>query len=236
MKIRIIASLLIILSLVFIVSCRRNKDSFIKDDSPGYDYSDSDTQSTSDDDETDNDEDDDLELNTESNVDSELKTDTDTETDNESDDTNSDVAEIDPLVGKTFISESGLKFVIIPGRTLSVVDYVGKAGNINIPKEYEGYKVTEIGEYAFSGYGVEAADCQSMLGFVTIYIPETVTVIRKGAFTDCSDIKPEYDTYTNEKPLSEWLSNLVIEEENKHVSDVLHGLRPAIGWGKYFIP
>lgn len=211
MKIKILAIILLISALFLFVSCNNN-NSFIQDDGPSYGSS-----------------------GGESDVNTDTDTDTDTDTEADSD-IDSEPEETDPLVGTKFTTDKGLILEIIKGRTLSVKGYEGVVGDIVIPKEHEGYKITEIGENAFLGYGEKAADSQSMLGFVTIYIPETVVAIRKGAFNECSDIKPYYDQYANEMPVQEWLSNLTIEDENKHVLDVLEEKRPAIGWGKFFIP
>lgn len=244
MKIRTFALLLLMLSLVFAFSCENNNDSFIKDDGPNYDYSDNDNYTTNIDTEiidtetniednldTDSDKLSDINTDADSEIDTEIDADTETDTD-----TDSDVEEFDPLVGTQFTTEKGLRLVIIKGRTLSVAGYEGNISDINIPREYNGYIVTQIGEYAFSGLGDKAAEYENMLGFLTIFIPDTVKVIKKGAFLNCNDIKPYYDPYKNETPTSEWLSNLIIEDENKHVEDVLKEQRPAIGWGKFFIP
>ena len=249
MKIKILAIILLISALFLFVSCNNN-DSFIQDDGPSYGSSGGESDVNTD--TTVNDTDSDINLDSESNVDSDSDSasddsdsdnasdtdnDTDSDTDTEADsDIDSEPEETDPLVGTKFTTDKGLILEIIKGRTLSVKGYEGVIGDIVIPKEHEGYKITEIGENAFLGYGEKAADSQSMLGFVTIYIPETVVAIRKGAFNECSDIKPYYDQYANEMPVQEWLSNLTIEDENKHVLDVLEEKRPAIGWGKFFIP
>ena len=252
MKIKILAIILLISALFLFVSCD-NKDSFIQDDGPSYGSSGEESNINTD--TTDNDTDSNINLDSESNVDSgsdldsnvnddsdsdiALDSDSNSDTDSDSDtdaDTDTEPEETDPLVGTKFTTDKGLLLEIIKGRTLSVIGYEGVIGDIVIPKEHEGYKVTEIGENAFLGYGIKAADSQSMLGFVTIYIPETVVAIRKGAFNECSDIKPYYDIYSNDTPVQEWLSKLVIEDDNKHVLDVLEEKRPAIGWGKFFIP
>ena len=39
-----------------------------------------------------------------------------------------------------------------------------------------------------------------------------------------------------EAEIEEWEKMLVIDDRNEHVVDTVKGLRPAIGWNKYWLP
>ncbi len=134
----------------------------------------------------------------------------------------------------TYQDKSGIQYLLKGDNTLSVVGYVGKVGNITIPYTYNDYTVTEIGQYAFCGYG-DALATLSSSSFYRCDIPDTVTKIGIGAFEACEDFKVQLH-YKSEITVDEWTSNLLIEERNDHVLDVINGKRPAIGWNKYWIP
>ena len=66
-------------------------------------------------------------------------------------------------------------------------------------------------------------------------IPYTVTKISKGAFSGCDDLKVQM-LQTDKAPLNEWIENLTVEDGNDHLIDVIQSKRPAIGWGKFWLP
>lgn len=128
-------------------------------------------------------------------------------------------------------NEDGFLFNINADGTASLMGYSGKIGDLTIPSEYNGYKVTSIANNAFNGFG-EKITGTSGNNFVKIYIPNTVTRIGANAFANCDDLKVQYLS-TKEVPLETWVQSLVIESGNDHVLDVIMSKRPAIGWYKY---
>ena len=228
---KIIISLFMILALFLLGSCQYS-DIKIDESSPSTNTS---TNENSETDKVTNSGSNEDDSTTSSSQNSNINTDTEasnnTNTQTESSNTNSNIT--DDIAPE---NKGGLIFEIKADNTYKVVGYDGEIGSVIIPGEHNGCLVTEIGEYAFDGYGVLAQEVQSNIGFVTIYIPQSVKKISKGAFNNCDDIKPQYDVNNSTKPLSEWLTELEIEEENKHVRDVLEFLRPAIGWNKYVKP
>jgi hypothetical protein len=137
-------------------------------------------------------------------------------------------------VNYTYQDDQGYQYFLKNDNTLSIVGYVGKASNLSIPSSYKEYTVTEIGPYAFCGYGDKIASIQSS-GFIRCDIPDSVIKISVGAFDACDDLKVQL-SYKSEMTAEEWTSKLIIEERNNHVLDVINGKRPAIGWNKYWIP
>ncbi len=134
----------------------------------------------------------------------------------------------------TYQDTKGYQYLLKNDNTLSVVGYVGNVSNLLIPSTYNEYTVTEIGPYAFCGYGDKIASIQTS-GFVRCDIADTVTKIAIGAFAGCDDLKVQL-SYKSEMSIGQWTENLTIEEENNHVLDVIKGDRPAIGWKKYWKP
>ena len=134
----------------------------------------------------------------------------------------------------TYQDDIGIQYFLKNDNTLSVVGYVGKVGEIYIPSSYNGYTVTEIGDYAFCGYG-DSLNKISSSSFYRCDIPDTVVRIGVGAFAACDDLKVQL-SYRSEISVEQWTANLVIEERNEHVLDVIEGSRPAIGWKKYYLP
>lgn len=134
----------------------------------------------------------------------------------------------------TYQDDKGYQYLLKEDDTLSIVGFVGKVSDLAIPSSYNGYTVTEIGPYAFCGYGDKIASIQSS-GFIRCDIPDCVTKISIGAFEGCDDLKVQL-SYKSEMTVEEWTSNLIIEDRNNHVLDVINGKRPAIGWNKYWIP
>ena len=66
--------------------------------------------------------------------------------------------------------------------TLTVADYLGSASSLVIPEIVQGMTVTEIGEGAFEGNQT----------LVEIDLPDTITVIGKRAFKNCSNLSSMY--------------------------------------------
>lgn len=71
------------------------------------------------------------------------------------------------------------KYIVLENGTAEINEYVGKDTSIIIPKEIDGYTVTNIGEGAF--------DCCRKLESVTI--PETIKNIDDYAFIRCDNLK-----------------------------------------------
>ena len=63
-------------------------------------------------------------------------------------------------------------------KTATITKYVGSEADVTIPTELDGYTITAMGNYAFSG-------CNSL---ERIVIPEKVTQIGSGAFNLCSNL------------------------------------------------
>lgn len=176
-------------------------------------------------------------VSTDTDTSTDVSTDTDTSTDTDDiapDLGDEDPSEPDPII--TMKDENGLVYGLKSDDTLKVVTYEGNPGHVTIPRSYNSYTVTEIGENAFKGYGKKIANVQLNIGFVTILIPDTVTKIGKGAFSDCSDVKTLLSTKDATMTAEEWISIVVIEEGNDHVADVVLYIRPAIGWKKFVKP
>lgn len=141
----------------------------------------------------------------------------------------------------TYQDNNGYQYLLKDDNTLSVVGYVGAVSNLIIPSTYENYDVTEIGPYAFCGYGDRIATLQGT-SFVRCDISDSITKISTGAFLGCDDLKPQLVGQNNlttsqwKEKLENWIANLEILEQNDHVLDVINGDRPAIGWKKYWKP
>lgn len=119
----------------------------------------------------------------------------------------------------------------------TVIGYKGVVGKtINIPAEYNGYKVVAIGNNAFSGYGALLENTNTGSGFATLYIPTSITRIGANAFKDCDDLKVQLANNPKESEINEWVKNVIVETGNDHVIDVIMGKRPAIGWKIYYNP
>ena len=127
--------------------------------------------------------------------------------------------------------ENGFLFNVSVDGTASLMGYNGEIGNLTIPSEHNGYKVTSIANSAFYGFG-EKISGNSSNSFTTVYIPSTVVRIGAYAFANCDDLKVQY-LENDEVSLEEWLEDLVIEGGNDYVLDVINSKRPAIGWYKY---
>ena len=118
--------------------------------------------------------------------------------------------------------------------TATVVGFNGEYKDVTIPAEFNGYKVTAIGEGAFNGLGKNLTS--SSTSFVTFYLPETINRIGKDAFNDCDDLKVQLVGNKEDAEIQTWIDTVTIESGNKHVADVILNKRPAIGWKIYFKP
>ncbi len=66
----------------------------------------------------------------------------------------------------------------VDGDTVTITEYKGKGGDVVIPSEIDGKKVTAIGEFAFEGTDL-----------TSVTIPDTVTSIGWEAFRYCGSLK-----------------------------------------------
>ena len=66
----------------------------------------------------------------------------------------------------------------VDGDTVTITEYKGKGGDVVIPSEIDGKKVTAIGEFAFEGSDL-----------TSVTIPDTVTSIGWEAFRYCGSLK-----------------------------------------------
>ena len=256
MKRFLILLITVFLALFVLISC--NKDNFNQDGGHyGGTNTDNNTNESSDTSTDTADTNTDTSVNTDSNTDTSTNDDSDVSSDSSSDtntdtstETNTDTdTEIEEVDGEIIKDEKGLLYMIKSDGTLKVVAfeaYEGMPGSFAIPSSVQGYIVTEIGSYAFNGYGEIAAAMNSTIGFATIRIPETVTKIRKGAFNNCLDVKVQFDTTNSTMTRDEWLAILIIEKDSDHaasnpkcsciacqVYDTIIARRPAIGWYPY---
>ena len=144
-------------------------------------------------------------------------------------------------------SEDGLAYLISNGVAIVVGydDSVLKIGSdIVIPENYNGYPVVAIANNAFSGYGLELEKMSASSSFFNLFIPKTITRIGANAFIECDDLKVQLYKYNNEgkikgasdSEIDEWAKTLVVEIGNEQLVDVIKGLRPALGWNKYWLP
>ncbi len=142
---------------------------------------------------------------------------------------------------KTFTDEQGFVYQLNDGE-LSVVGLNAAIDDsllngLYIPYTYEGYKVTSISDRAFSDFGKlfsvsNYANCQS--GFITMYIPTTITSIGDYAFEHCIGLDIQlYNEDLSEADHIAWDKTVTYGEGNKKARDVIWGFRPALGWSRY---
>ena len=134
-----------------------------------------------------------------------------------------------------FQDEIGFRYIVKEDNTLSIVDYVGEGKSLEIPDEYDGKIISEIGPYAFSGLYEKIKHLET-IDFINISFPETLKKISEGAFIGCTDVKPIYNDYKKDIKFEQWIAELSVESHNYHLLDVLNYVRPAIGWNPYKKP
>ncbi|MBQ3589927.1 MAG: hypothetical protein II980_05705, partial [Clostridia bacterium] len=181
---------------------------------------------------------------TSTNTDTNVSTDTNTNIDTDTN-TNTGFVDTDPIK-----DELGLLYALKKDNTLSLVAYESYEGMptiLTVPSKVGEYTVTEIGSFAFNGYGEIASALSTTTGFVTIRLPETVTKICKDAFSNCADVKVQFDSTNATITLEEWVEILEIVPDDSHnkantncncdschqVLDTIMSKRPAIGWYRY---
>ena len=101
-------------------------------------------------------------------------------------------------VGATYTS-GDFEYEVLYGGTAEITDYSGSATKLEIPSILNGYTVTKIGDWAFSG-------CTSL---TSITMPDSVTSISKYAFDGCENITDVY--YCGS--MDSW-EEIEIEDEN----------------------
>lgn len=74
------------------------------------------------------------------------------------------------------------QFEVNSDNTVTITKYTGKDEEVIIPSEFDGKKVTAIGDNAFQG-------CTNLK---TVTIPASVTVLRNCAFDDCPNLQSIY--------------------------------------------
>ena len=77
------------------------------------------------------------------------------------------------------IVENDLIYKLNDDNTLTVIGYTGNAAAVVVPKTVEGHTVTAIGESAFEG----------MTFIQSVKLPETITIIMRRAFADCTSLR-----------------------------------------------
>ena len=84
---------------------------------------------------------------------------------------------------KTYdFGREGILYSIQSDGTVAVCDAESTIKNADIPEEIKGYKVSAIGDYAFS-------DCEKL---TSVTIPESITYIGKVAFAGCDSLNTVY--------------------------------------------
>ena len=84
-----------------------------------------------------------------------------------------------------YAQAEGFGYQIKPDGTAMICEYNGRSGYISVPTSLGGATVTEIGEEAFAHYW----DDGSAQPITDIIIPNTVTKIGNGAFSDTPTLK-----------------------------------------------
>ncbi|MBE6675112.1 MAG: hypothetical protein E7596_08420 [Ruminococcaceae bacterium] len=142
---------------------------------------------------------------------------------------------------KTFTDKQGFIYQLNGGQ-LSVIGLNATLNSsllngLYIPYTYEGYRVTSISARAFSDFGKlfsasKYANYQS--GFVTMYIPTTITYIGEYAFENCTGLNIKlYSEGTAKVNPAAWDNTVTYGAGNKKARDVIWGFRPALGWSRY---
>lgn len=75
------------------------------------------------------------------------------------------------------VDEKGFGYTIVDSKTLTIIKYEGTAMEIEIPSEYDGKPVTEIGDNAFRAISLKS-----------VIVPDSIEVIGDRAFSNCSQL------------------------------------------------
>ena len=143
--------------------------------------------------------------------------------------------------GRIYVDELGFKY-LEKNKELTVIGYDKEitssiVNGIYVPYSYNGMKVTAIGENAFSEFGAKFAKTQYVnmsSGFVTIYLPTTVTEVGSYAFDGCICIKVAvYNEDFTDADYKAWDKGVIWGEGNGQARDTIWKFRPAIGWSRY---
>lgn len=130
------------------------------------------------------------------------------------------------IIGKkySYSDENGVKTATLI--KYSPIDGVtGITVEINDIVYYNGekYTVTKIAQEAFA----------DLTGIVDkVIIPDTLKEIGDGAFRNCDGMEI-IAMLPSSVDVVEWTDSLIIGADNKHVADVIKGIRPKIGWNIY---
>ena len=123
--------------------------------------------------------------------------------------------------------------------------------DIYVPEYYYGYKVTSIGNRAFSKFGAVFSvsgqlDEDGKIthyyrdgdptsgGFTKIYLPTSIEHIGAYAFEGCNGIKVQiYSPNGGYANYITWDEGVTFEVGNIPARDCIWGFRPALGWSRY---
>lgn len=103
-------------------------------------------------------------------------------------------------ISRTFEILADYNYVINSDGTITLTHYTGKDKNVIVPSEYEGYKVSRIGEYAFEQLNIQSIVipdgitldeyvfflCQKL---ESVTLPKDLKVIEDGTFYHCYSLK-----------------------------------------------
>lgn len=85
----------------------------------------------------------------------------------------------EPTIDDQPVRTGDFSYTILEDGTASIIDYYGNDSEIEIPKNIDGYSVTNISAWAFS-------NCKSM---TSVTIPDSVVNIDEGAFRNCINLE-----------------------------------------------
>ena len=123
--------------------------------------------------------------------------------------------------------------------------------DIYVPEYYYGYKVTSIGNRAFSKFGAVFSVSGQLNedgkithyyrdgdptsgGFTKIYLPTSIEHIGAYAFEGCNGIKVQiYSPNGGYANYITWDEGVTFEVGNIPARDCIWGFRPALGWSRY---